>query len=394
MQVRRIQHRLHAAAAARHRRAARLRHRRRRLLRRADRPGRALHAQRPVHRRAEGQLVDRPGNRVLGRNGAAGQGRRRRHASTRARNVVAAHQPAQAGRQPTSPARRAPRRPDGRPGPRRRARGLGRRPGRSMVDMIGSLRAFEAGQKVIQTIDETLGKAATQVGRRRRLKPPAIRPIHPSDARRTLLRRRRHGRPAAAARRGLQRPRQRDTTGYKHVRVGFRDLLYQQAGARPPTASASAPARRGRRRPRLRAGRAAEHRQPARRRASRARASCRSGCPTAARRSRATAACTSTPRPADDLHRRAGPAAVTIPRASPPTRSRSPPTARWRRRPQGRPDPARHRALAPGPALGRRQRLRRDRRLRRRHAPRRAARRSSRARSRPRTSTWPTRWST
>src|SRR3954463_529272 len=35
---------------------------------------------------------------------------------------------------------------------------------RSMVDMISSLRAFEAGQKVIQTIDETLGKAATQVG--------------------------------------------------------------------------------------------------------------------------------------------------------------------------------------------------------------------------------------
>jgi flagellar basal-body rod protein FlgF len=35
---------------------------------------------------------------------------------------------------------------------------------RSMVDMIASMRAFEAGQKVIQTIDETLGKASTQVG--------------------------------------------------------------------------------------------------------------------------------------------------------------------------------------------------------------------------------------
>jgi len=35
---------------------------------------------------------------------------------------------------------------------------------RSMVDMIASMRAFEAGQKVIQTIDETLGKAANQVG--------------------------------------------------------------------------------------------------------------------------------------------------------------------------------------------------------------------------------------
>ena len=35
---------------------------------------------------------------------------------------------------------------------------------RSMVDMIASMRAFEAGQKVIQTIDESLGKAANQVG--------------------------------------------------------------------------------------------------------------------------------------------------------------------------------------------------------------------------------------
>jgi flagellar basal-body rod protein FlgG len=35
---------------------------------------------------------------------------------------------------------------------------------RSMVDMITSMRAFEAGQKVIQTIDETLGKAAGSVG--------------------------------------------------------------------------------------------------------------------------------------------------------------------------------------------------------------------------------------
>jgi flagellar basal-body rod protein FlgG len=37
-------------------------------------------------------------------------------------------------------------------------------PLRAMVDMIASLRAFEAGQRVIQTIDSTLGKAAGQVG--------------------------------------------------------------------------------------------------------------------------------------------------------------------------------------------------------------------------------------
>jgi flagellar basal-body rod protein FlgG len=34
----------------------------------------------------------------------------------------------------------------------------------SMVDMIESRRAYEAGQKVIHTIDETLGKAASSVG--------------------------------------------------------------------------------------------------------------------------------------------------------------------------------------------------------------------------------------
>jgi flagellar basal-body rod protein FlgG len=34
----------------------------------------------------------------------------------------------------------------------------------AMVDMISSMRAYEAGQKVIQTIDDTLGKASTQVG--------------------------------------------------------------------------------------------------------------------------------------------------------------------------------------------------------------------------------------
>ena len=35
---------------------------------------------------------------------------------------------------------------------------------RSMVDMIASLRSFEAGQRVITTIDETLGRAANNVG--------------------------------------------------------------------------------------------------------------------------------------------------------------------------------------------------------------------------------------
>ncbi len=37
-------------------------------------------------------------------------------------------------------------------------------PSRAIVDMIGSLRAFEAGQKAITTIDETLRAATSQVG--------------------------------------------------------------------------------------------------------------------------------------------------------------------------------------------------------------------------------------
>jgi flagellar basal-body rod protein FlgF len=41
--------------------------------------------------------------------------------------------------------------------------GSGVDPARTMVDMIASFRAFEAGQKVIQTIDDSLHKAATQV---------------------------------------------------------------------------------------------------------------------------------------------------------------------------------------------------------------------------------------
>ena len=38
---------------------------------------------------------------------------------------------------------------------------------RTMVDMMASMRAFEAGQKVIQVIDTTLDKAANQVGQLR-----------------------------------------------------------------------------------------------------------------------------------------------------------------------------------------------------------------------------------
>jgi flagellar basal-body rod protein FlgF len=42
--------------------------------------------------------------------------------------------------------------------------GSGIEPTRTMVDMMASMRAYEAGQKAIQSIDQTLDKAAGQVG--------------------------------------------------------------------------------------------------------------------------------------------------------------------------------------------------------------------------------------
>jgi len=45
--------------------------------------------------------------------------------------------------------------------------GSGADPARAMVDMIASMRAFEAGQRVIRTIDDTLGKSVNEVGQSR-----------------------------------------------------------------------------------------------------------------------------------------------------------------------------------------------------------------------------------
>ena len=110
---------------------------------------------------AQGRLVTPQGDPVLGRGGqplTVGADGRVDPAHARRRQP---HRPAQGRRQPRH-----------RHGGRRRHRavragaleGSGADAARSMVDMIASMRAFEAGQKVIQTIDETLGKASTQVG--------------------------------------------------------------------------------------------------------------------------------------------------------------------------------------------------------------------------------------
>lgn len=42
--------------------------------------------------------------------------------------------------------------------------GSGADPARSMIDLIASFRSFEAGQRVLRTIDDTLEKAANRVG--------------------------------------------------------------------------------------------------------------------------------------------------------------------------------------------------------------------------------------
>jgi flagellar basal-body rod protein FlgF len=112
-------------------------------------------------RAADGSVVDQQGNRVMGQNGApvrvaAGgtvdPARIGVFAVPNARKVGdGLFQGAAAGRgagQVRSGALEA----------------SGSDPARTMVDMMASLRAFEAGQKVIATIDSTLGKAANQVG--------------------------------------------------------------------------------------------------------------------------------------------------------------------------------------------------------------------------------------
>ena len=68
----------------------------------------------------------------------------------------------QAGRQPLH--RRRGRRGDRGRSVRASSRSSGVDPIHTMVDMIASLRAYESGQKAIQTIDETMQEAASSVG--------------------------------------------------------------------------------------------------------------------------------------------------------------------------------------------------------------------------------------
>jgi flagellar basal-body rod protein FlgF len=113
---------------------------------------------------AQGQLATAQGDRVLGRNGRpvtiGADGR----VDPRNLNVVLLSNPRKQGDNHLTG---TPRAVAGQTAGQVRAGALeasGADPTRSMVDMISSMRSYESGQKVIQTIDETLGKATTQVG--------------------------------------------------------------------------------------------------------------------------------------------------------------------------------------------------------------------------------------
>jgi flagellar basal-body rod protein FlgF len=113
---------------------------------------------------AQGQLVTAQGDRVLGRNGRpvtiGADGR----VDPRNLNVVLLNNPRKQGDNYLTG---TPGALAGQTAGQVRAGALeasGADPTRSMVDMISSMRSYESGQKVIQTIDETLQKAVTQVG--------------------------------------------------------------------------------------------------------------------------------------------------------------------------------------------------------------------------------------
>ena len=110
---------------------------------------------------AQGVLIDGMGNAVLGRGGGpvrAGRGGRIDPRQlgvfnvANPRKVGDSYVTGAAGGQATGLVRQGA------------LEGSNVAPSRSMVDMIASFRAFEAGQRVVHTIDETLQKASNVVG--------------------------------------------------------------------------------------------------------------------------------------------------------------------------------------------------------------------------------------
>jgi flagellar basal-body rod protein FlgG len=109
---------------------------------------------------ADGTLTDQLGNRVLGANGQPVKLAADGHVNAQDVGVFAVQDPAKQGDNLFSGTAAGSATGTVRSGA---LEGSGVDPARTMVDMIASFRAFEAGQKVIQTIDEALHKTATQV---------------------------------------------------------------------------------------------------------------------------------------------------------------------------------------------------------------------------------------
>jgi flagellar basal-body rod protein FlgF len=109
---------------------------------------------------ADGTLTDQLGNPVLGRNGQPVKVGADGHVTAADVGVFAVQDPSKQGDNLFTGTAAGQAAGSVRTGA---LEGSGVDPARTMVDMIASFRAFEAGQKVIQTIDESLHKTATQV---------------------------------------------------------------------------------------------------------------------------------------------------------------------------------------------------------------------------------------
>ncbi len=109
---------------------------------------------------ANGTLTDQLGNAVLGSNGQPVKVDRTGHVNASDVGVFALNNPAKQGDNLFNGTSGGQASGTVRTGA---LEGSGVDPARTMVDMIASFRAFEAGQRVIQTIDESLHKTATQV---------------------------------------------------------------------------------------------------------------------------------------------------------------------------------------------------------------------------------------
>jgi flagellar basal-body rod protein FlgF len=114
---------------------------------------------------ASGQLVTADGNAVLGRNGRPLTVGADGKVDPRNLNVVLLTNPKKLGNDLVGG---TPGRPAGQVAGQVRAgalEGSGADPTEAMVDMIASMRTYESGQKVIQTIDSSLAKATSEVGK-------------------------------------------------------------------------------------------------------------------------------------------------------------------------------------------------------------------------------------